>query len=72
MSSYLWAIVTASVALVVLIVFLLRAAMTARRFGGLAMAYRREVAAQAELLNSRKASLLAELASRWRRTRTMR
>jgi hypothetical protein len=72
MSSYLVAVVIATVALLLLIVFLLRAAMAVRRVGGLAAAYRRELTAQAALVKQRLGSLLAEVATRRGRTRTMR
>ena len=69
MSSYLPAIVVAAVALLALILLVARAVVLMRRFSVLASAYRRQLAAESAMLEHRRASLLADLASRRRGTR---
>ena len=69
MSSYLPAIVIAVLALLALGLLVVRTVATARRFGVLARAYQRQLAAESAMLEHRRAELLAELSSRRGRTR---
>jgi hypothetical protein len=66
-SPYLPALVIAAVALLALALLVVRAFALGRRFGVLAAAYRRHLAAESERLRRRRAELVAELAGRWRR-----
>jgi hypothetical protein len=61
---YLLAVIVAAVGLLGLVLIVLRAVVLVRRFGVLASAYRRTVAAEAALLEHRRAGLLAEIARR--------
>lgn len=69
MSPYLTAVVIAGLALLVLLLLVVRAVALVRRFGELANAYRRQLAAESARLEHRRAELQAELASRRGRTR---
>ena len=68
MSWFLPAIVLAAVDLLALVAIVLRAVALVRRFGVLASAYQRQLAAESALLEHRRAELLAELARRGGRT----
>jgi hypothetical protein len=61
---YSLAVVVAAAGLLGLVLVVARAVVLVRRFGVLATAYRRQLAAEAALLEHRRTGLLAELARR--------
>lgn len=64
MTPYLLAVIVAALGLLVLVLVVARALVLVRRFGVLAAAYRRQVAAESALLQRRRVGLLGEIARR--------